>query len=227
MKNIVKNTLLVFAGFVLSMTLITVFAEDVRTSVTKVLNDTGIITTETFITEEKAVEIAKAQAGEETTVVEVKLDKDDKEFEIKLVSELYKYEIEIHAVSGLVKDMEKELIDDDSTVAQLLSREAVIAIARTVVGDATLVEFELDDDDHPPYYELEFKGNGREYELKIDALSGAILQSKVELDDDDDDDDDDGRRDDDDDMDDDDDEDDDEDDDSADDDDGDDDDDEQ
>lgn len=189
MKNIVKNTLLVFAGLVLSMTLITVFAEDVRTSVTKVLNDTGIITTETFISQEEAIAIAKAQTTEETTVVEVKLDRDDKEFEIKLVSELYKYEIEVHAVSGLVKNVEKELLDDDSPVTQYLSKEAVIAIARTVVGDATLVEIEFDDDDHPPYYELEFKGNGREYELKIDAVSGAVLESKVELDDDDDDDD--------------------------------------
>ena len=188
MKNIVKNTLLVFTGFVLSMTLITVFAEDVKTSVTKILNETGIISTETMITSDEAIAIAKAQASEETVVVEVKLDIDDKEYEIKLTSDMYKYEIEIHAVSGLVKDVEKELLVDNTPMTQLLSEEEIIAIARTVVGDATLVEFELEDDDFPLYYELEFMGNDREYELKIDAVTGAILESKVELDDDDDDD---------------------------------------
>ncbi|MDP2814167.1 MAG: PepSY domain-containing protein [Erysipelotrichaceae bacterium] len=187
MKNIVKNTILVFTGFVLSMTLITVFAEDVKTSVTKILNETGIITTETMITSDEAIAIAKAQASEDTVLVEVKLDIDDKEYEIKLTSDMYKYEIEIHAVSGLVKDLKKELLVDNTPTTQLLSEEEVIAIARTVVGDATLVEFELEDDDLPPYYELEFEGNDRKYELKIDAVTGAILESKVEFDDDDDD----------------------------------------
>lgn len=187
MKNIVKNTVLVFTGFVLSLTLITAFADDVKTSVTKILGDTGIIQNETFITEEEAIAIAKAYVVEAAVITKVELDRDDKEFEIKLVTQMYKFELEINAVTGVVREVEKELLNDDPQMETLLTREEVIAIARTIVGDAQLVEFEFDDDDHPPYFELEFKGDGKEYELKIDAVTGAILQSKVEIDDDDDD----------------------------------------
>lgn len=186
MKNIVKNTVLIFTGFVLSLTLITAFAEDVKTSVTKILGDTGIIQNETFITEEEAIAIAKAHVVEAAVITKVELDRDDKEFEIKLVTQMYKFELEINAVTGVVREVEKELLNDDPQTETFLTREEVIEIARTIVGDAQLVEFEFDDDDHPPYFELEFKGDGKEYELKIDAVTGAILQSKVEIDDDDD-----------------------------------------
>jgi uncharacterized membrane protein YkoI len=188
MKNIVKNILLIFTGFVLSLTLITAFAEDVKTSVTKILGDTGIIQNETFITEEEAIAIAKAHVVETSVITKVELDRDDKEFEIKLVTQTHKFELEINAVTGVVREVEKELLNDDPQTETLLTRETVIEIARTIVGDARLVEFGFDDDDHPPYFELEFKGDGKEYELKIDAVTGAILQSKVEIDDDDDDD---------------------------------------
>ncbi len=188
MKNIVKNTLLVFVGFVLSMTLITAFAEDVKTSVTKILTDTGIISSETFITQEEAIAIAKTQADQGAVVTKFELDRDDKEYEVKLVTDTHQFEVKIHAVTGVVNKVEKKLLTNGVPVQTMLTRDQVIAIARTIVGDARLVEFELDDDDHPPYFELEFKGNGKEYELKIDAISGAILQSKIELDDDDDDD---------------------------------------
>lgn len=186
MKNIVKNTVLIFTGFVLSLTLITAFAEDVKTSVTKILGDTGIIQNETFITEEEAIAIAKAHVVEAAVITKVELDRDDKEFEIKLVTQMYKFELEINAVTGVVREVEKELLNDDPQTETFLTREEVIEIARTIVGDAQLVEFEFDDDDHPPYFELEFKGDGKEFELKIDAVTGAILQSKVEIDDDDD-----------------------------------------
>lgn len=186
MKNIVKNTVLIFTGFVLSLTLITAFAEDVKTSVTKILGDTGIIQNETFITEEEAIAIAKAHVVEAAVITKVELDRDDKEFEIKLVTQTYKFELEINAVTGVVREVEKELLNDDPQTETFLTREEVIEIARTIVGDAQLVEFEFDDDDHPPYFELEFKGDGKEFELKIDAVTGAILQSKVEIDDDDD-----------------------------------------
>ena len=50
-------------------------------------------------------------------------------------------------------------------------------------GDAYELEAELDHDDGVTVYEIEFKSGNMEYEYKVDAYTGAILEHEAEIDD--------------------------------------------
>lgn len=63
----------------------------------------------------------------------------------------------------------------------LISRERAIAIARERIGEGPmLIKLELDYDDGRPYYDLEFKSDGVEYEFEIDGLNGTILEFEID-----------------------------------------------
>lgn len=67
-----------------------------------------------------------------------------------------------------------------SAAKDLLTLEKAIAIARTRVGDATYLGYELDDD-YPPVYELYFVSGKTEYQVEINAANGAILEIDSEI----------------------------------------------
>lgn len=78
---------------------------------------------------------------------------------------------------------------------QKLSVNEIKAKALSIVN-GKIVEIDFENDDNRSYYEVEIITNNAEYELKLDAYSGALLEKEVDdLDDDDrwDDDDDDDR----------------------------------
>ena len=63
----------------------------------------------------------------------------------------------------------------------LISRERAIAIARERIGEGPmLIKLELDYDDGRPYYDLEYKSDGVEYEFEIDGLNGTILEFEID-----------------------------------------------
>lgn len=73
--------------------------------------------------------------------------------------------------------------DNSSNVSMnvLISRDQAIAIARERIGESPmLIKLELDYDDGRPYYDLEFKSDGVEYQFEIDGLNGTILEFEID-----------------------------------------------
>lgn len=63
------------------------------------------------------------------------------------------------------------------------AQEIALNHAGVKAGDAYEFEAELDHDDGVTVYEIEFKSGNMEYEYKIDAYTGAILEHEAEIDD--------------------------------------------
>lgn len=156
------------------------------------------------IGEERAWEIACGHAGvaeADVTASPAKLDYDNGAlvYELEFFAGGYEYDYEISAADGSVVKFEKEA--DTARSAQSSggsAAQAYIGEARAreiAYGHAGLTadavghcEVELDhhDDHHGTQrceYEIDFKSGGYEYEYKIDAVTGEILQSQREWDD--------------------------------------------
>ena len=163
-----------------------------------------------FIGEAKAREIALGLINGE--IVKIKLDDvyddddDNPEYEIEIVANGHKYEIEIDAYTGKVLEFEK---DDDraekkdnqpsvsaNTVKNAGNNNSASVNKKQVIGEARakeialshangkIVEFELDEDDGRLVYEIEIIGNGYEYEIELDAYTGEVLEFEKDRDDD-------------------------------------------
>lgn len=134
----------------------------------------------TIIGEAKAREIALELVNGE--IVEFKLDDYDDddydaEYEIKIIANGYKYEIEIDAYTGKVLEFEKDgkvTTNNRKIIGEARAREIALGLV-----NGKIVEFELDDyedDDDDAKYEIEIIANGYEYEIEIDAYTGKVLE---------------------------------------------------
>ena len=63
---------------------------------------------------------------------------------------------------------------------QLLAKNDAIAIALAHVGDGTIVEIDLKSEDNPPLYDIKLIAGGYKYEIKIHAITGAVLDLEKE-----------------------------------------------
>ncbi|WP_186763827.1 PepSY domain-containing protein [Planomicrobium sp. CPCC 101079] len=73
----------------------------------------------------------------------------------------------------------------NATSEKLLSFEEASKKALEI-ANGTITDIELDDDKNKPHYEVEIRHEGYEYDLKLDAVSGAILRQDREKEDEDD-----------------------------------------
>lgn len=119
------------------------------------------------------------------------------EYEIELYSGSTEYDMTVDAATGEVIKFETELIDlhhgDDhhstgtatqtSDIGADAAKSAAFTHAGITEGQATRVKCERDYDDGRLVYEVEFKSNGYEYEYKIDASTGSILEHEKDRDD--------------------------------------------
>lgn len=64
-----------------------------------------------------------------------------------------------------------------------MERAKQIAVSHAGVSDASFTKVELDTDDGIAVYEIEFKVGNTEYDYEINAASGAIISSSLEIDD--------------------------------------------
>lgn len=156
-----------------------------------------------LLTKEEAIAIVKKKAA--GTVKEFELDTDDgrKEYDIEMKDDQFKYEIEIDAVTGEFLKFEKERYRNEKNEVKVQSekvaastlkvadpaqeKQAVKSVKKTdgktmLTKDQALTiakkhasgvvtDFELDDN----VYEIEMEDGDIEYELDIDAYTGAIL----------------------------------------------------
>lgn len=104
-------------------------------------------------------------------------------YDLEFYAGTYKYEYEIDAQTGEVLGF--EVLSGTPLVASgdVISRDKARAIALAKVPGATadhIKKLELDWDDGKQIYEVEIIYNGTEYEMDIDAVSGAILKFESE-----------------------------------------------
>lgn len=149
-----------------------------------------------LLTEKEAIALVKKKAA--GTVKEFELDTDDgrKEYDIEMKDDQFKYEIELDAVTGEFLKFEKERyrngtkevkVQTEKVAAStkgaepanqavkadgktMLTEDQALAIAKKHAS-GVVTDFELDDN----VYEIEIEDGDIEYELDIDAYTGAIL----------------------------------------------------
>ena len=115
----------------------------------------------------------------------IKLELDDDEYEVKILSGGIKYELEIHAFTGTVTEIDRDDDTEDDKKEQRGTRITLEEARKIALGrvNGTIVEEDSDDDS----YDFEIRLNGKEYEIEIHAYTGAIEEYEVEDQDDDDD----------------------------------------
>lgn len=162
------------------------------------------------VEEVKAIVLARAGSSYVVVSVVLDDDDDDLDYDVVLSSLNTYIEAEVDAKTGNIEDWDvKRFVSNDSSQSSfndsssqvsfndssssssdssssgnlnvLISRERAIAIARERIGEGPmLIKLELDYDDGRPYYDLEFKSDGAEYEFEIDGLNGTILEFEID-----------------------------------------------
>ncbi len=139
------------------------------------------------ITKEQAKEKALEHAGvaaANATFTKVKVDHDDGQtlYKVEFYTSSAEYEYEIDAASGDVISAEKEGQDsvpgNSSYITEARAREIALERAGLTGQKVNKIKVDLDDDDAE--YEVEIKVGRTEYELKIDAVTGSILEYEVD-----------------------------------------------
>lgn len=178
---------------------------------------TGTASSKGYIGSEKAKEIVLKKAGvkeADARDLEVDLDMDAGVlvYEVDFDTRSYEYEYEVDAKSGKILMEQKEPTgyqepqsstakpqkEDKVTSSSYISKSKAKSIALDKAGvkssSATFEKVELDKDDGTVVYEVDFRTSSYEYDYKIHAVSGKVLESdkeRIDRDDDDDDNDDD------------------------------------
>ena len=143
-----------------------------------------------IISRDESIRIALS-ITEGGTVISVELDQDDDEaeYEIEIIKDGKKYDVEIDGYTGKVLDLE---VDDDSDSpdtggvimgGNIISRDEAIRIALSITEGGTISSVELDQDDDEVEYEIEIIKDGKKYDIEIDGYTGKVLDFEVEDDD--------------------------------------------
>lgn len=145
----------------------------------------------TTISEEQAQEIALEQTnGGNITKMSVDTDDRTKKYEFEIINGEWEYDVDVDFNSGKVVEFDQERLDsddDDDRDGEISIEEAKFSLEEaTKVAlkeqAGTIVETELDRDDHQLRYEIEIHTeDNREVNVDIDAINGNVL--KVEWDD--------------------------------------------
>lgn len=143
------------------------------------------------ITEAEAKQIALDHAGvseSETERMRVKLGRDDgvQEYEVTFYVGNREYDYDINAATGEIRSHDSEIDDDyvsstEAAGAAISEDEArATVVARVSGASASDVRLYLERDDGRLVYEGELIYNGTEYEFKIDATTGDVLDWESE-----------------------------------------------
>ena len=143
------------------------------------------------ITEADAKQIALDHAGvseSETERMRVKLGRDDgvQEYEVTFYVGNREYDYDINAATGAIRSYDSEIDDDyvsstEAAGAAVSEDEArATVVARVSGASASDVRLYLERDDGRLVYEGELIYNGTEYEFKIDAATGDVLDWESE-----------------------------------------------
>lgn len=118
------------------------------------------------------------------TFVQVERDWDDGRlvYEVEFYAGGKEYDYEIAAADGKVLsydyDAEYYAPSTSTGASVTLEQAKSAALKHAGLSNATFVKAELDRDDGRQVYELEFRSGNVEYEYKVDASNGAILEAE-------------------------------------------------
>lgn len=120
------------------------------------------------------------------TVSSVRLTIDDglAEYKVAVKKGNRQYKLLYNAKNGKLLEYEWKLVSSSSSSSgKNISSQEAQNIALKKVPGATVIKVEYDKDDGVAVYEIELKKDGFEYDIKIDAKSGKILEFEKEIDD--------------------------------------------
>lgn len=140
------------------------------------------------LTMEQAKSMALAREGidaADAVFTKAKLERDDGRqiYDLEFCANDYEYEYEIDANTGEVLSLEISAGTPLGAAGSVISRDRAQEIALAKVPGAAadhIRKLKLDRDDGRQIYEVEILYDGTEYELDIDAVSGAVLKFEAE-----------------------------------------------
>ena len=144
------------------------------------------------ITLTQAIDIAKQNAKGD--LVSAKFDYDDNdatsEYEVELVANGTSYEVKIDANTGKVLKTKQETLDKKDMAEYSAMKQAKVTLtsamqtaSQSVNGKVISAEFELKKGQS--LYDIEVIKGNQKYEVSIDANTGKILSSNINMEDDD------------------------------------------
>lgn len=112
------------------------------------------------------------------TVLSTALKYDDgrAEYKVRLKKGNKQYKLVYDAKSGKLLEYEWEITENHSSSSKYIGAAKAKEIALKKVPGATVVKVEFDHDDGMAVYEVELIKGNYEYELKINAKNGAIIE---------------------------------------------------
>ncbi|WP_350656338.1 PepSY domain-containing protein [Psychrobacter sp. S1-30-MNA-CIBAN-0213] len=145
----------------------------------------------------QAIEIAKQNAKGDLVNAEFDYDDDDNgkgavtgEYEVEFVSNGTAYEVKIDANTGKVLKTEQEKLDKEDMAEYSAMKQAKVTLtsamqkaAQSVNGKVISAEFELEKGQS--VYDVEVVKGNQIYDVSIDANTGKVLSSQVDVEDDD------------------------------------------
>ena len=144
----------------------------------------------------QAIDIAKQNAKGDLISAEFDYDDDDGkgaaigEYEVEFVSNGTFYEVKIDANTGKVIETEEEKLDKEDIAKYSAMKQAKVTLtsamqkaAQSVNGKVISAEFELKKGQS--VYDIEVVKGNQIYDVSIDANTGKVLSSQVDMEDDD------------------------------------------
>ncbi|WP_350560787.1 PepSY domain-containing protein [Psychrobacter sp. CAL346-MNA-CIBAN-0220] len=143
----------------------------------------------------QAIEIAKQNAKGDVVSAKFDYDNDKKstrtgKYEVEFVSNGTAYEVKIDANTGKVLKTEQEKLDKEDMAEYSAMKQAKVTLAsamqkaaQSVNGKVIGAEFELEKGQS--VYDIEVVKGNQIYDVSIDANTGKVLSSQVDVEDDD------------------------------------------
>lgn len=105
------------------------------------------------------------------------------EYKVALTKGKRQYKLLYNAKNGALLEYEWKLVSSGSSSSSKITEKKARSIALAKVPGASIIKFELDNDDGRSVYEIELHKDVYEYEMKIDAKTGKILEFETDIDD--------------------------------------------
>lgn len=130
-----------------------------------------------IMTKSECKQLAKNKVKKGTIIrVTAKYDDGIYVYKVKMKKGNKKYTLEYHAGNGKLLEYEWDLVSKTSNKNSYIGTNKAKKIALSQVPGATVKKVELDKDDGIAVYEVELISGQYEYEIKIDAKTGKILE---------------------------------------------------
>lgn len=118
-------------------------------------------------------------------ITSIRLETDDglSEYKVVLKKGTRRYQLEYNAKNAELLGYDWKIVSSGATSSQYIGKAAAEKIALKKVPGATIIKNEFDKDDGVAVYEIEMRKGRYEYDIKINAKTGKILEFEKDIDD--------------------------------------------